>query len=268
MEEFEYAKKFDLTHVFIKFIDSDHVEAFMKKGELHFEKFSNFNEMTDFESGDPNEGSVALALKKAKATIKLPSGKQSKIFRDVNIEDVNMQYANDVLKNYGLTSMFYVNQLDGFDVEPINETNYPYDNTEGFEAVGKINNKVLDKFSSFLSVEHNKSKVPVLIFPNNIIKRFQEKNIPILRDKVEYYDIHDASFFEKIRSDDIIKTLFVKTDNYAHQKEYRFVLPEVIPNCGKNVYLGNMEDIAIRLDKENLENYRAYYKNEKHPTRN
>lgn len=260
IDESEYLKNFDLTHLFIKFIDAKFIDSFFKRGELHFERFSKFNTMENSESGDPNEGTVALELKNAKGTFKVITGNKITTYSDINLEDINMQYANDQLTKYGLTSMFYVNQLDGFEVEEINKTNYPYENTSNFSAIGKIDKEVLYNFSSFLEIAENQSKVPILMFPNKLIQRLSEKKIQLLRGSVEYYDISDAAFFEKIRREDIYKTLFVKTNNYSHQKEYRFVLPEEIPKNGKNVYLGNMDDIAIRLDKNNLENYRAYYK--------
>ncbi|QEA43247.1 hypothetical protein FGL83_00355 [Leuconostoc lactis] len=258
-----YSKTFDLSHFFIKFIDAEFADNFLKKGELHFEPFVNFRKNNDGESGDPNEGAVALEVKKTKMTLSLQSNPNPYLIRDYLYAHGVMQYANETLEHFGLTSMFYINQLDGLEVEEINSVNYPYENVEKFEKIANINKKDLDQFSSFLASETNTEKVPFLIFPQKFIERIKQRNIKLLRDRVTYYDIHDVGFFESMRGGDIIKTLFVKTNNYSHQKEYRFVLPEKISKKGKNITLGNLEDIAIRLSFEDLYNLRAYYKDQK-----
>lgn len=258
-----YSEKFDLSHFFIKFINADFADNFLKNGELHFEPFVNFRKRDDGESGDPNEGAVALDLKNAKLSMRFQSKRDPDLIKEYQCEQGVLQYSNATLEHFGLTSMFYVNQLDGLEIEEINSINYPYENVEKFEKVGNIIENDLDQFSSFLASEPNKEKVPFLIFPQKFIERLKQLNIELLRDKVTYYDIHDVDFFKKVRNGDITKTLFVKTDNYSHQKEYRFVLPEKISKEGKNITLGNLEDIAIRLSFEDLYNLRAYYKDQK-----
>ena len=258
-----YSERFDLSHLFIKFVNAEFADKFIKNGELHFEPFVKFRQMTDDESGDPNEGTVALDLKKAKLNLHFQSNPHPYLAKDYLYEHGVLQYANETLEHFGLTSMFYVNLLDGLEVEEINSVNYPYENVENFEKVANINKKALDQFSSFLASEGNKEKVPFLIFPQKFIERLKQRNIELLRDRVTYYDIRDVGFFESIRGGDIIKTLFVKTNNYSHQKEYRFVLPEKISEKGKNITLGNLEGIAIRLSFEDLYNLRAYYKDQK-----
>lgn len=268
IEASEYAKRFDLTHVFIKFIDEDYVSAFMEKGELHFENFAHFNKLTDGESGDPNEGSVALTLKQATATLKLLNYPGNPVYKNVPIHDAAMQYGNEKLKAYGLTSMFYVNQLDGFQVEQVNEENYPNAFAEGFTAVGQFNKDVWNQFASFLKVENNKTKVPVLIFPNNFMKHLKKANIPVKVKPVQYYSIDEVSFFEKIRKEAITETLFAKTNDYSHQKEYRIVLTREIPDEGENVYLGSMEDCAVKLEIEKIKDLRFYYRDSKETPNN
>lgn len=258
-----YLKKFDLSHLFFKFIDAQYADDFIKKGILHFEPFVNFNKMTDGESGDQNEGSVALFVEKAILTLAVPRHPEPMLVEDYMLEEGFLQYSNENLKHFGLTCMFYVHQLSGLEVEPITPENYAEENTEHFEKIAKINENVLNKFSSFLKSENNKDKVAFLIFPQKLIDRMIQKGYILPRGPVTYYDKKDKDFFDEAQNGDILKTLFVKTNDYSHQQEYRFVLPEKLPAEGKNIVLGNLEDIVIRLDFDQIYNLRAFFKDEK-----
>lgn len=256
-----YLKTFDLTHFFIKFIDAQFADDFIKNGELHFEPFVNFTKIDDGESGDPNEGSVALYVKKAKL-ISVDTNDQHQILVEANMDEEGvLQYSNENLQHFGLTSMFYVHQLNGLEVELLNSENYSDENIEQFEKdtkIAKINERVLDKFRPFLESENNKNKIPFLIFAKKFVERLEEKNFVLPRKAVTYYDKHDIDFFEKMRNGNILETLFVKTNEYSHQQEYRFVLPEQIPDTGKNIVMGNLEGVAIKLDLEKLYQLRAF----------
>lgn len=235
--------KFDPSDLFIKFIDKQYIDSFLNEGCLHFETFNKFQELDGNQSGDPNEGRIAFDAKDAFVIGKSSVNEEYKL---LPLKTTQFKLYNPNVQGFGLTSMFHVSQYDGLFLTDIQSQNCDY--------VAKINPNVLADFKPFLESAENQNKEPVIIFAQQFIQRVLNYKEDIATDDVHYYDRNYPTTLINAQEDLALKTLFMKTMEYSHQKEYRLVLPRNINPDGENITLGRLSDIAVRLEFKDLEN--------------
>lgn len=258
-------RNFDITDIFLKFIDEEYVDSFINEGEIHFSPFTYFQSVEDNESGDPNEGSVVYHLSEAELYYQFLNDSTDKKIHKTPVKDAVLNYGSKDLQNFGLTSFFHICPDDGIDLIKYDKSKDKTGVTELEDAkyLGRISDIYLNEMMPFQQTKHNETKVPVLIFAQKFLHRIstiQHKD-QLYGGKVQYYDSKFKDAFDSAQKKDIINILFMKTKNYSHQHEYRIVLPKSIDSKGSNIYLGNLEGIAINLkDEKALHQLHVWYK--------
>lgn len=251
MKKLDTDKTFDLTHLFIKFIDKEYLDPFMKRGELHFESFDHFKKIDDGESGDINEGTISHYSINNEVSIRFLDSQNGETYK-FNSPKMKINYQYKELQSFGLTSFYHTFPDKGIDFNKFDrETSINLDgHNDNIKYTGVLNKENIDSFKSFIKSDINKDKVPVVIVAQKFMSRILSKKIKIYYGPVNYYDEYDAEFFQEITNSKNIMTLFSKTNDYSHQKEFRIVYPQnVSKDYGKNIYLGNIEDFAFPLKK-------------------
>lgn len=226
-------------HLFlIKFLKPEYVENFINKGEIHFESLKYFIDLEENDGdsviGDALEGMVESHVSPKNGYVfafrKVGDNNPPTIVSDIDAI-LRVKVPEHIKKTIGVACFSWLDTSDLI-----------IDKKSGDSI---LTDTAIRRLKSF-NTDH---RIPVVITnPVALMKKIQSKKGA--NDDVVYYDENDVDGAMTLANEksNISKIIFRKRMKYIDQKEHRFIVKLEDTDKNRNIYVGDISNICVKLD--------------------